>query len=87
MLEVVSSLLAVSSFSENVHFRISLREMLKMPRCDAINHRKKLANRSVLIELSLALKRRKSKCNIFFALAFSVVGFKAVGKSRCQGSA
>lgn len=24
-------------------------------------------------------------CNIFFALAFSVVGFKAVGKSRCQG--
>ena len=39
----------------------------------------------VLLELSLALKEEKSMCNIFFALAFSVVGFKAVGKSRCQG--
>ena len=26
-----------------LNFRISLLEMLKMPRCDAINHRKKLA--------------------------------------------
>jgi hypothetical protein len=33
----------------------------------------------------LTLKKEKSMCNIFFALAFSVVGFQAVGKSRCQG--
>ena len=39
----------------------------------------------LLFKLSLALKKGKSKCNIFFALAFSVVGFLVVGKSRCQG--
>jgi hypothetical protein len=33
----------------------------------------------------LTLKKEKSMCNIFFALAFSVVEFQAVGKSRCQG--
>ena len=33
------------NFVENVHFRISLRETLKMPRRDAVWRRRKFANR------------------------------------------
>ena len=38
----------------NVHLRISLREMSKIPRPDALNHRKKFANRLRSLNLRLA---------------------------------
>ncbi len=37
----------IVSFGENVHFRISLREMPKMPRRDAKKRRKKFASHCV----------------------------------------